>query len=320
MWSSSGPVAQDSTSLFVDYTEDTVRKTPASRILDLPTLESTEFWQPSHTSTSPKSWLFASVKAKTSSTWTPPRVTSTEPSSITLWSKANKNSPSIFQVATEGHSRKAAVAKPLTLPVLESTKFWQPSSTNPTSHNWILSNNVPSSYTWSSRVVSPTMKVQGNNNMWSAHDVSSMPEHKDIFSHIHSKHITKNSSPRPAALQMLESTSLFEPELNANSTAPHWLHATCKLPEGRRPSMTSSYTTASRKLWTPSPAVPMAQYPGMWESSTLANAPSSNLFPNPHLAPRVVPKREMLAIKTIKTREMWRPSYAIPESPRNWQG
>jgi hypothetical protein len=168
------------------------------------------------------------------------------PKSTQLWSKnaGQARDASMHSVEFSGHAvRKALSMKPLNLPALSSSTFWQ----------------------------QPAQAAQQQRDWLAATQVKQVP--------------------RRASIQDSKTNAMFlKNNAESSITSTHWLHET------------SAAGTAVKR-----------------SAKTANNDPASaSFFSNPHTEPWSRKKREDASLTKIENTEMWRPSYGLPESPKNW--
>ncbi|KAF4637775.1 hypothetical protein G7Y89_g294 [Cudoniella acicularis] len=317
LWSKDNPSKAHVSTEFVKLEESTSRKVSV-RGLDLPTLESSSFWQPTHYKISERNWL--EVRAVQSCMWSPP-TTIVAPRTGALWSKSTiptLDTPLVFaRFNREDTLRKPTIVRALDLPVLESSNFWQPTEKVTVERDW-LAPRESNARTWTR---SASAEVIEDRNLWSAPatPVSLSP---GIFAHLKMASIKKTSTPRPSALPCLNSSTLFERGSDQKSDGTHsWLHSTSNLAEFNGPAMTSFRTDHKGLIWSAPPAMIAAKADTttkMWGARNVTVQSPTILFQNPHGAPWDRKKRQPTKVKSIESTEMWRPSRDIPQSPRNW--
>ena len=142
--------------------------------------------------------------------------------------------------------------------------------------------------------------------MWTSPEGSELASAPDMFAHIKT-YPAKQSPSRPTALQRLNTNELFAKN-DAELSVAHWLHKTSAVG-----------TTAKRSMtWTAPSSKQSSKTAHMWDAGLESDPTSASLFSNPHVQPWDRKKREDASLKTIESAEMWRPSYGLPESPKNW--
>ena len=165
--------------------------------------------------------------------------------STQLWSKSAglaRDSPK-RSVDFSGHPiRKVPQMKPLNLPALLSSTFWQqPAKPAQKQHDWLTTTLA-------------------------------------------------KRAPHPAPVQPSKSSALFVKDNAGSPVTQHWLHETSAAGSSvKKQAMTEKYSPAS-----------------------------ASLFSNPHTEPWSRKRREDASVSNIESTEMWRPSYGLPESPKNW--
>jgi hypothetical protein len=168
------------------------------------------------------------------------------PKSTQLWPKnvGQARDASMHSVEFSGHAvRKALLMKPLNLPALSSSTFWQqPAQAAQQRRDWLTTTKV-----------------------------------KQV--------------PLLVLIQDSKTNAMFTKDnTELSSTSTHWLHEA------------SAAGTAVKQ-----------------SATTKKNDPASaSLFSNPHTEPWSRKKREDASLTKIESSEMWRPSYGLPESPKNW--
>lgn len=239
---------------------------------------------------------------------------STDSGSRPLWSK---NAPkardtSVCGVERSGQAaRKPLPMQSLDMPALQSTNMWQPSNVIQEQRHWLTAANAGSAQsasarTWVPRALSPASQSNTIGSMWTGPEALESASIPDLFAHVKGRP-TKQSPPRPAALQRLNTNELFSKN-DAESPIAHWLHET-----------SAASTTVKRSMtWTAPLSKESSKNVHMWDAGLEFDPTSASLFSNPHVQAWDRKKREDTSLKTIESTEMWRPSYGSPESPRMW--
>ncbi|KAK0128816.1 hypothetical protein ONS95_000766 [Cadophora gregata] len=296
LWSKNTIVPRN-TPVEMKLSGEPVRKAPVARQVELPVLESNSFWQSSQIVPTQRDWLAPTSKTSL------------------LWSKSDASATPMMKLSGEAR-RTTPVVRNIELPILESSSFWQPSQVKPTQKNWLATsvNNTPSAQTWTPSVVSHVVDATESNTMWTAKKESSASK-PDIFKHAKGAHIRQTSPARPATLPRLNSNELFDFSITATQKAQtNWLHSTSAAAPAPK-SLTWTTPTAQS-------TEPDTQKFGMWQPQSTATLTSPALFTNPHSQPWVRTKRtdEALGLTgtEIESSDLWRPSMALPESPKNW--
>lgn len=238
-----------------------------------------------------------------------------------LWTKkvTSKVEVSLPCASTGEVIRKSPVARTQELPELESSKIWQPTETTVSEHHWLNSTKAKPTQTWASRNFSKSSSEEASSvSLWAAQSPESLglPE---MFAHVRDEYIKKRPTPRTDALPRLQTSELFEPTSRVQS-ATHWLHTTARVPEMPRSTLKSDIVVQSPISWTPGSAKAQVNKNAdqMWESQTKSTVHSPTLFANPHTAPWDQKKKQPTPLKAIESTTLWRPSMAIPASPKNW--
>jgi hypothetical protein len=231
-----------------------------------------------------------------------------------MWSRETapkREAPEQFAELNDKIVRKASLAKTLDPPQIESTSFWQPSQAVTSERNWLsAAKKCSSAMTWAPRAVSPVQRI---------YKTVASPSSPDIFAHVKGENI-KKAAPRPAALPHLSSSEHFGSGSNSQPASPHWLHETSSMATAPKASTPAPKPLARSQTWTP-PATGVSrslESNSMWESRTEMQILPPTLFSNPHVEPWDRKKRYSIAVKDIESKETWRPSREMPESPKNW--
>jgi hypothetical protein len=250
--------------------------------------------------------------------WTTPSVAKA-PKVSALWSKetAAKRQTPVIVAGLNETIRKAPATRSLDLPALESSEFWKPTRQVVSERHWLTASKAKSAQTWNPTLIQSPVKDTINSSLWSAQ--KQIPAGSpDIFAHMRGESTKKAPSPHKVALPLLQTTELFGPKSSAGPSATHWLHTTSRMTEFPA-SMTPSKPLIQGLTWTPSLVQEEAENEmKMWESQSKDAVQSPTLFSNPHSAPWEQKKRQPAPLKTIESTNMWRPSMAIPLSPKNW--
>jgi hypothetical protein len=198
--------------------------------------------------------------------------------------------------------------KRLELPALQSTSFWQPVKAVQKQRHWLTdpsgSAQSASAQTWVPRAHASQNNISGSMSTVSVPvDLPSAPE---MFVHVKGGHV-KQSPSRPAAPQPLNTNALFSKNYT-KSPDTHWL---------RKTSAAGSAVEHSTTLIAPL-AKQSANTENMWNRAPAFDPSSVSLFSNPHTQPWNRKNRGSESLKNIESTEMWRRSYDLPSSPRNW--
>ena len=164
--------------------------------------------------------------------------------------------------------------------------------------------------TWTPRVVSPVQRIS---------QTVASPSSPDMFTHVKGDNI-KKASPRRPELPRLNSCELFGSGPNSQPSSPHWLHETSAMAVTPNVSTPASKALMRSQTWT-APVLGLTrpqESNSMWESRADMQIPSPTLFSNPHTETWTRKKRELMSAKEIESKEMWRPSRDMPESPKHW--
>ncbi|KAH6678337.1 hypothetical protein B0J14DRAFT_320036 [Halenospora varia] len=318
LWSKGSSYQRDMPSSLPRFEEAITRKALTVRELNLPTLESTRFWQPSREVVSERNWL--EVKTVLPLMWTPDAPKATKVTAA-LWSKENsfqRETSASLPRFEESPARKVLAVRELNLPTLESTTFWQPIQKATTEErHWLTARKV-TAQTWTPK--SPAVELTQNNSMWSATPAGNSMQSPDLFSHLKAGLVMKVFAPRPSGLPHLNSSELFEHEADQKSENTHWLHATSKSAEVGGTHMTSLKTRTRGLTWTAPPSIvaAKAENSNLWAPRNVTPLQSPSLFQDLHAAPWERKKREVTEIKQLESFQMWKPSMEMPESPKNW--
>ncbi len=226
-----------------------------------------------------------------------------------LWSKNASKACDASAHPVEQSSqavRKALPMKPLNLPALQSTNVWQPVKDSQEQRHWLITGSAQpaAAQTWVPRAPSSQSNVSGS--FETVPVASDLPSTSEMFSHVKGSDV-KQSPSRPAALERLNTNALFSKN-NIESCVTHWLHKT---------SITESAVKNSI-IWTALPGKQSAKSENMWNAGPAFDPSSLSPFCNPHTHSWNRKKRDDASLKKIESSEMWRQSYGVPESPKNW--
>ncbi|TVY84663.1 hypothetical protein LSUE1_G001267 [Lachnellula suecica] len=288
---------------------DATRKAPVARTLSLPALESSIFWQPARVVVTERHWLNAPI-IKSALTWVSPGVQPpADKDKNRMWIAPKSKeivSPDIFAKLSGSYITKSPVQN-LHLPALESSEFWQPTRKAVTKRDWLNASKAKSCQTWIPIGTQSVADEERNNKMWMA-PLPKVIVTPDMFGPVGGQSIKKSSTMGTAQLQRLQTSELFALAPRAE-TITHWLHET-----------SSSKAVTQSLTWSPVSSDEPTNENGrdLWVPQTISIAQSPELFSNPHTAPWDSKKRAPAALTKIESASMWRPSMAMPESPKNW--
>lgn len=198
LWTKPPAPTQEIKAQFEELVSDAPRKVIVQQILELPTLESHELWQPSPISLSSTNWLRASSKlvARGNFLFQKPITTVITPSYGLMW----KPSPSIkcmsdmFANVKHKHVPRPSAARSSLLPRLESSELYTVSEKSESEINWLHRS-----------FAAPIITDQYMSKMWTANG-SSTP---DLFSTIMHEPLKRVFGTRPSVLPRLEYSELF---------------------------------------------------------------------------------------------------------------
>jgi len=252
LWSN-GTTSKREAPLPVAQVHTIVRKAPVTRTFDLPSLESSAFWQPTQSLVSEHNWLIA-TKVK-SQTWAPrgmqaSPVKKTDDSNLWMPQRPEAvDSPDMFAIVRGQYTKKASTHRADQLPHLESSRLFETTFSTKSNTHWLhetskasgnrsrsssssksgnedlrtpasSDNNFQSMTVWTPV---PTMAPQNESSeqMWESatSEITQLPA---LFSNPHTAPWEQKKR-QPAPLKTVESTSLWQLSMAMPESPKDWL-------------------------------------------------------------------------------------------------
>ncbi|KAL3420656.1 hypothetical protein PVAG01_07101 [Phlyctema vagabunda] len=207
--------------------------------------------------------------------------------SMPLWVKDQKPEDDKFSKAlADKPLRKNSIVSRTDLPVLQSTSFWQPISTETPSPNWLEHKIKSVAQTW----IAPTSTVS-TNTVWAIATKSNSSN--DMFAHLTHQSSTRPRSSRSGSLPTLSSSKLFQ-ATNIADGGVNWI---------RISSAKRNFT------WSASPVITEKAAPGALAQKAL--------FTDAVIEPVKRAKSRKVELPLLESNELFMP-IVVPEPRMDW--
>ncbi|KAF8867001.1 hypothetical protein BDZ45DRAFT_667000 [Acephala macrosclerotiorum] len=232
MWAAKASSAPSSPDMFAHMNSGLVRKATVEKGLDLPILESKNFWQATKSVSAERNWISATV-FQSPKTWSPSAKSSDSQvkDSDSMWTAnatSSPTSPDLFAHVKGGLVKKSSPSRPSALPRLNSSELFGNGSTTsqPKNIHWLhttstrTTKSAARALTWTAPSVQATLPATAT-QMWEVRSEISLPS-PTLFENPHNQPWNPKKRDE-ASLSELESAELWRPSMTQPESPINWL-------------------------------------------------------------------------------------------------